>query len=514
MEESLKAYQQSLRVDPRRVAPFFHIGQLLQQASRFDEAAAIYDRARAFDADDPRLHINLGTLALARDQHEQAVNSYRRAIELEPLSAEAQHGLGMAHLDQGRLDLAEAAFREALRLNPISAMSRSALARIQAERGDLDGSCASAREALALRPNHAEAYSRLAANLKGRLPESEVQAITRLIDHKSLPPAGRSMLRFGLAAVYDARGLYREAAALLDGANQLQAAAKASRGPAYDPGYHSAFIDRVIAAFTPVALACARGWIDPDPRPVFVVGLPRSGTTLVEQILASHRQIHGAGELYLVHRVFQDLPQLVGQPSSEPIAAFAVLGPESARAASRRYLDGVAAIAPPAAERVVDKMPDNIRLLGVIAVLWPGARVIVCGRDLRDIAVSCWQTGFEANPWANHPDQIAQRIADHERLMQHWRATRPLEWLDVRYEDVVDDLETSARRMVEFVGLEWDPACLEFHKTRRVVRTASVAQVREPIYPHSVGKWRHYAPYLGPLFEALKRQGIAVDREH
>jgi tetratricopeptide (TPR) repeat protein len=511
MEESLKAYQQSLRVDPSRSAPLLSIGELLQQAGRFDEAAALYERARAVDPDDPRLYLSLGSLALARDQNDRAIGFYERAAELDPLSADAQHGLGMAFLEQGRLDPAEAAFREALRLKPTYAMSLSALARIQAERGDIEESCDSARRALAIRPNLAEAYHRLAANLKGRMPEDEVQAIRRLIDHKSLPAAPRALLRFGLAAVYDARGLYEDAAKLLEEANRLQGVAKAGRGEAYDPDHHSALVDRFIATFTPEAIARVSGWVEPDVRPVFVVGLPRSGTTLVEQILASHVQIHGAGELYCAHTVFQVLPQLVGRPNLDALDAFSALESKSAQAASRQYLEALNAVAPPGRARVVDKMPDNFRLIGMIAALWPGARVIVCARDPRDVALSCWQTGFESNAWANHPEHIARRIADYERLMRHWIATRPLEWLDVRYEVVVADLETSARRMVEFVGLEWDAACLEFHNTRRVVRTASVAQVRQPIYTHSVGKWRHYAPYLDPLFQALERQGIAID---
>jgi tetratricopeptide (TPR) repeat protein len=488
-----------------------NIGELLQQAGRFDEALALYEKARAVDPDDPRLHISFGSLARARDQHERAIESYERAVDLDPVSAEARHGLGMAFLDQGHLDRAEEAFREALRLNPANAMSHSAVARVQAERGDLEESCASARRALASRPNLAEAYNRLAANLKGRLPEAEVLAIKRLIDHKSLPETARALLRFGLAAVYDARGQFHDAAVLLEEANRLQGVAKAGRGPAFDPEHHSGLVDRFIATFTPLAIARTAGWVEPDVRPVFVVGLPRSGTTLVEQILASHCQIHGAGELHLAHGVFQGLPRLVGRPSLDAFAAFAALEPKSAQAASRQYLEGLNAVAPPGVARVVDKMPDNFRLIGLIAALWPGARVIVCGRDLRDVALSCWQTGFESNAWANHPDHIARRIADYERLLRHWRATRPLEWLDVRYEDVVADLETSARRMVEFAGLAWDPACLDFHRTRRVVRTASVAQVREPIYTHSVGKWRHYAPYVEPLFQALTRQGIGVD---
>jgi tetratricopeptide (TPR) repeat protein len=511
MEEALKAYQQSLRVDRSRIAPLLNIGQLLQQAGRFDEALAIYEQARIAEPDDVTLHNNLGSLALARAQPEHAIELYARAVELDPGSAEARLGLGMAFMDDGRLDQAEAALREAIRLNPASAMAVTALARIQAERGDLELSCASARRALALRPNFVEAYNRLAANLKGNLPEPEIAAIERLIDHKALTEGPRATLRFGLAAAYDARGQYTEAALLLEEANRLQGRSKAGRGQAYDPDHHSGTTDRVIAAFTPEAIARARGWIDPDPRPVFVVGLPRSGTSLVEQVLASHPRIHGAGELQEAHAVFHALPQLVGRPSIDPFTAFAALDARSASTASRQYFDRVGTRVPSGSLRFIDKMPDNFRMLGLIAVLWPGARVIVCGRDPRDVALSCWQTTFESNPWANDPDHIARRIADHQRLLRYWRATRPVDWLDIRYEDMVGDLETSTRRMLEFLGMDWDPACLEFHKTRRVVRTASVAQVRQPLYTRSVGKWRNYVSHVEPLFRALDRHGVAVD---
>ena len=135
-------------------------------------------------------------------------------------------------------------------------------------------------------------------------------------------------------------------------------------------------------------------------------------------------------------------------------------------------------------------MPDNIHYLGLIAFLWSGARVIVCNRDVRDIAISCWQTGFASISWANDSDHIARRFADYQRLLDHWRATQPLEWLDVFYEDLVHDLEGQTRRLLEFIGLEWDPACLAYHANPRVVRTASLVQVRAPVHTQSIGRWR------------------------
>ncbi len=251
--------------------------------------------------------------------------------------------------------------------------------------------------------------------LKGRLPDTDIQAMHGLLNQKYLNDSVRARLHFSLAGVLDARGDYSGAAALLEIANARQSSARAARGRTYDADEHSRFIDWLITAFTPELLARGRQWGDPDPRPVFIVGLPRSGTTLVEQILASHRLVHGAGELPDVQRVFQGLPEVVGQPFDDPFAALDRLGPAAARVAARRYLDRLDDLAPPTAARVVDKMPENIHFLGIIALLWPAARVIVCNRDARDIAVSCWQTGFATIHWANHPDHIARRLADHQR---------------------------------------------------------------------------------------------------
>jgi hypothetical protein len=176
--------------------------------------------------------------------------------------------------------------------------------------------------------------------------------------------------------------------------------------------------------------ARGRAWVEPDPRPVFVVGLQRSGTTFVEQILASHPQIHGAGELHDVDLVFRRLPDIAGLIAGDSFDALKFLDPVSAKAAARIYLERLDALAPSSAARVVDKLPDNIRFLGLIALLWPGARVIVCSRDLRDIALSCWLNGF-AFLWSKSWEHIARRFADYQRIVAHWRQTQALEWVDV-----------------------------------------------------------------------------------
>ena len=214
-----------------------------------------------------------------------------------------------------------------------------------------------------------------------------------------------------------------------------------------------------------------------------------------------------------MHRLFLNLPKITGHPSADPFAAWNALGPDSARSVVRPYIESLERQAPAGSVRIIDKMPDNVWLVGMIAALWPRARVIVCDRDLRDVALSCWRTGFETYPWTNDWNHIARRFADHKRIVQHWQSVRPTDWLIVRYEDLVHDFETNARRLVDFLGLEWDAACLEFHTTQRVVRTASQAQVRQPIYTRSIGQWRRYESSMEPLLQAFKQLGIEEANE-
>ena len=510
--EAIECYTQALKRAPRRLSIHLSLGELLQGSGRGDEAARVFKEAESLDPNDARLRTQLGTLAFARGRFGEAAEEFRAALVFDASLAEAHSGLGLALQEQGLVDEAEGCFREALRSDPGISIPWIALARLQADRGDWDQSCQTARQALALHPNLAEAYWRLAMNLKGALPDSDVHAMQRLREHKYVPHSLRAGLNFALGAVFDSRGLYVQAAEHFEAANALEAAVRAAKNQSFNPEQYSCMIDRVIATFSSDLLARGQGWGDPDPRPVFVVGLPRSGTTLVEQILASHSQVHGAGELRDAISLFNALPGLVGQPSADAFEAMSTLDLDSARQAARRYLATLDRLAPAGARRVVDKMPDNFHLLGMIALLWPKARVIVCSRDLRDIALSCWQTSFATNPWTNRWDHIARRFADHERLLAHWKRTRPVAWLDVVYEELVRDLEAQARRLITFLGLEWEPACLEFHKTRRIVRTASQLQVRAPIHTRSVGRWRRYESTLQPLIEAFRQFGIDAEK--
>ena len=235
---------------------------------------------------------------------------------------------------------------------------------------------------------------------------------------------------------------------------------------------------------------------------MFVFGLPRSGTTLVEQVLASHSQIHGAGELRLGRHSFEQVPSILAR-SEGPLECLPLLDGTATRRLAQQHLDGLAGLEGGRWARIVDKMPDNYMYLGLLAALFPRAVFIHCRRDWRDVAVSCWMTDFSSIRWANDPGHIAGRFGQYQRLMEHWHSVLPAPIHEVDYEEVVADLEGVARRLVGWCGQDWEPACLAFHHTRRPIRTASVTQVRQPLYTGSVGRWKNYEHFMAELFDRL-----------
>jgi hypothetical protein len=269
--------------------------------------------------------------------------------------------------------------------------------------------------------------------------------------------------------------------------------------------YHAAeqrkFVETVIATFTPEFFARVRDFGLQTEVPVFIFGLPRSGTTLVAQILASHSAVFVAGEVQFCGEAFDALPNAMGR-NRPPIECLPDIDREVTQRLAGQLLERMRALAP-ASPRIVDKLPGNYLFLGLISVLFPQAKLIHCRRDARDVALSCWTTNFGLVRWACDPNDIASRFADYRLIMEHWSKTLPRPLLDVDYESVVDDLEGNARRIVQWCGLEWEPRCLEFYNTQRVIHTASMDQVRRPIYRSALGRWKPYETLLGPMFARL-----------
>ncbi|HEY1921742.1 MAG TPA: sulfotransferase, partial [Tepidisphaeraceae bacterium] len=295
----------------------------------------------------------------------------------------------------------------------------------------------------------------------------------------------------------DRAGRYDEAFALAERANAIY------RGRPYDPAISENWATRVAGYFTRERIGSLPKATVLNEKPVFIVGMPRSGTSLVEQIAASHPAVHGAGELNFMFRVLDGTVGMLGSNTENYPACLDRLTTEIADKAAGIYLGPLTALNPDAA-RITDKMPLNWFHLGLIALLFPGARIIHCRRDSMDTCLSCFLTHFNSgHEYKHNLPHLGHFYRIYERMMAHWRSAIDMPMLEVAYEDVVAGAETQSRRIVEFLGLAWDDRCLTPHKTKRAVATASVQQVRRPIYNTSVRRWRRYEKHLGPLKAAL-----------
>jgi tetratricopeptide (TPR) repeat protein len=499
--EARESYLEALRLDPDLAPSHAHLGLILQREGRLGDALPWLRQATELQPNSAVFWEHLAELHGVRVEHAEAIPCWERVLELTPDAAPAHVSLGWCLQEEGRLAEAEDHYRAAARLQPDSAVAQLHLGGAFEEHGAMAEAEAAFRTALRLQPAFALPHARLATLLRGKLPEADLAALEARLADPQLGPGFRARLLFGLAHVLDAGGDYARAADCLRRANAL--ALELARGRRdYSPAEHERFVDGLLRGFDATFFARTRGWGLDTRRPVFIFGLPRSGTTLVEQVLASHPRVHGAGELRLARQSFDAVPGVLGRPGATA-DCLADLGADGVRLLAGRHLDALRALDRGRADRVVDKMPDNYMYLGLLAALFPNAVLIHCRRDLRDVAVSCWMTDFRSIRWANDPAHIAARFREYRRLMDHWPAVLPVPIHEVDYEETVADLEGVARRLLAACGQEWDPACLEFHRTSRPVRTASVAQVRQPVYRGSVARWKHYERELAELFAAI-----------
>ncbi|HEY7426032.1 MAG TPA: tetratricopeptide repeat protein [Gemmataceae bacterium] len=501
LDEAKAHYAEAMRLNPGIGMVYNNMAQALQEEGKLDDAFAWYQQALQRDPNSARIHCNLASALGEKDLYEEAVARYEVALRLDPNCAEAYNGLGFVRHEQDRDDEARTHYQTALRLKPDFAPALCNFGTLLEEHNELEEAQKCFRSALRNDSSHAGALAQLAIMLRSKLPDEDLAAMRRLLAESEQLEGKRTVLHFGLAQTLDARGEYAEAAEHLRQANALSLSGWRKRGRAYDRASHTQFVTEMIATCTPEWFERVRGLGLDSERPVFIVGLPRSGTTLVEQVLSSHSQVFGAGELRFAREDFEALPTAM-YSGDAAMACMGRLDREAICIVGQRHLARLHSLNS-AAPRIVDKMPDNYMYVGLLTALFPKAKFIHCRRDLRDIAVSCWMTNFRQIRWASDPDDIASRFHEYQRLMEHWRAVLPVPLLDVHYEDTVADLESVARRLVAWCGLEWEPACLAFHETKRPVRTASVTQVRQPVYTRSVARWKHYQPALSDLFARL-----------
>jgi tetratricopeptide (TPR) repeat protein len=501
-DQARAAYQQAIQRAPAPAMPLQRLGLLLLDEGKLADAIGCFTQALRLEPANAEIHCYLANALCENEQLDEAIARYRLVIQHQPQHAEAQNSLGYLLQDVGDVEGALAAFREAVRLRPTYADAFLNLGLLLTEMGEKEPALAAFRDALRLDPNHPEALAGLALALRDKLPAAEEAVIERLLASGRLPAKRQAVLLYGIAHVMDARNQFDRAIGFARQANDWFAQSFRQRGQAYDPAEHRAYVDQIIGAYSPEHFERVRGWgIDTD-LPVFIVGLPRSGTSLTEQVLASHPQVFGAGELNFARDAYRAIPRLVGK-QAPGVECVGELTRAVVHKLANDYLDRLRPLDAQAV-RIVDKMPDNYLMLGLIVTMFPRARIIHMRRDVRDVGLSCWLTHFRHIRWACDLEHIGTRIVEYQRLMEYWRRVLPVPMLEIDYEEVVADLEGAARRLVAWCGLEWDPACLAFHETKRVVRTASMTQVREPLYRRSLERWKNYRAVLGPLLKIVE----------
>jgi tetratricopeptide (TPR) repeat protein len=517
LEESVACLRRALQMRPDLAEVWNNLGNAHRDLGALDAALDAFAEALRLKPGFARAHNNLGNALLDLGRLEEAMASYRRAVKYDPNYAEAHNNLGSALRLAGRADEAQTSCARALALQPDNPAAVALMAHLRSDRGQFAQARALLERAVALDARCAEAWAGLAGlrrmtRADGEWLEGAMRAAAGAVARDE------SRLRFAIGKFLDDVGDYEDAFDSYRRANEL---AKRQRPP-HDRRLLTAGIDRLIATQTGEWLRRSAPWSSPSQLPVFVVGMPRSGTTLAEQILASHPQVHGAGELPYWNAAAERQAQW-GAEAASSVGAAASGGasasgeaassggpPSNAVAALKGLADDYLALLQglaPGAQRVIDKMPANFMFLGLIHAALPAARIIHLERHPIDTCLSIYFQDFGAiHSYANDLEDLAHYYRQYRRIMSHWRRTLPAAaMLDVPYEGLVAMPEEWSRRMVEFIGLPWDARCLEFKDTVRTVSTFSRWQARQPINRASVDRWRHYEKFVGPLRALLEQ---------
>ena len=504
-----------------------NLGIALMLQGRFNEAENCFQRSLQINPRDEQACNALGNLMREQGRHEEAAQHFRKALSIRPEYAEAHNNLANVYKDSCRTDMAIASYREAIRINPGYAEAYFNLGTAQAAKGDFKAALASYQRTLKLKPDSVEAIAAIASAyekqseyakaqqtldpcLKGRpvpacvalvfadlAPRTgktteAIKLLEQVLAEQSPGPIYHQELLFKLGRLLDKQERFDEAFSVYRQANSI-------RPYPYDRSTPRKQMQALKSVFNADAVRNMRKAENSSDLPVFIVGMPRSGTTLVEQILACHTDVHGAGELpYLTEVIAAARARHDGND-----AYMAQAAPAELEELAQQYLARLTPLAP-GSRYITDKMPHNFLLLGYIDRLFPQAHVIHCVRNPLDTCLSIYFQNFNANhPYAGDLELLGEYYTQYTGLMQHWKRVLNIPILDVQYEDLVRKQEQTSRTIIDFLQLEWNDKCLAFHESGRVATTPSYDQVKQPVYSGSIDRWKNYAGFLQPLKNAL-----------
>lgn len=494
-EEAIGQLRRAIELAPDYAEAHSNLGNALQQAGRAEEAASSHRRAIEIQPGYAEAHLNLGNALRALRRSAEALAAYERAASLRPDLPVVHYNLGIALDEAGHPDEAARAYEQAIELDGSYAEAHHNLGNAYDQLGRDADAVACFRRAIELRPHYAEAYR----NLSRLEPEADLAGPVRtLLSDARITEADAVHCHFALGNAYQAVGDFDKAFEHFAAGNRLR-----RKSIVYDSDQYGEYVDRLIASYSKALFRHPPVRGSGSERPVFIVGMPRSGTTLVEQIVASHPQVHGAGELKGLVEIEAALSRSgdSGDPYPECILT---MDAELAGEHAARYLAELDRQSADAA-RVTDKLPGNFVRIGLIRLLFPHARIVHCRRNALDTCVSNFVHFFATgNEYSFDLRELGLYYRDYDRLMQHWQRLFGDDLHTVEYEALLADQEGESRRLIRYLGLDWDARCLEFHENARPVHVLSGHQVRQPIYTGSAGRWRRYERHLAPLIEVLE----------
>ena len=493
-----RCYQTVLRDHPDHPDALNLLSTLAVEAGRLGIAEQLLRGALAQSPKHPGYLSNLGNVLALQRRHPEAAQAFEAALASQPGLIDAMTGLSTAYLLLNRGDAALAMARRAYCRDPETSKAALALASVLVGLGETEEATVVLRKLIATGQQVPAALIALATAHKFTDDDPEPALMERLANDRRLPDGQRSAL---LHALGKARADLRE----YDAAFAAFNTAKQLAGRDFNLDQNEAYYDALIANLTPDFFAARQGFGHSGVTPVFVVGMPRSGTTLAEQICSSHSEVRGIGEVPSLSHIAHRINWRRATPQ-ELVSALSAITAEQSRELARAYLDDIAHYGG-TGRLIINKMPHNYEYLGLIALLFPDARIIHCTRDPLDNCISCFTHNFsESHGYNSDLATMGRYYRSYQRLMAHWQSAAPIAILDNPYEAMVADQEGQSRRLVDFLGLEWEQSVLNFQDNDRLVLTPSRWQVRQPIYRSSVQQWKRYDAHIGPLKEAL---GIA-----
>ena len=497
LDAAVASCRRALEVRPDYAEAHQNLGKALLKLARFDDAISSFRRALAINPDFAEWHHNLANALRSIGRLDDAVAGYRRALQIKPDFVAAYTELGTALRLQRRGAESEASCRKALEINPNSAAALVVLAELRADVGLFAEAEELFKNVISIDPESSEALGGLARVRRMTLADGAWLAAAQRLAGQGMAPQRELALRYAIGKYFDDLRDFEKAFFNYQRANEL-----AKRcGPGHDRASLTRGIDLIIRSHDQKWIGRERREANPSTRPIFIVGMLRSGTTLTEQILASHPAVFGAGEL-----TFWGAESATAITSASAVDAPEInVSDDMLARLGNGYLELLRHVSSDAL-RVVDKLPTNFLFLGLIHAALPNARIIHMRRNPIDTCLSIYFQHFEAaNTYANDLEDLAHYTFEYRRLMQHWRTVLPVNaMLEVPYEGLVEDPAAWSRKMLDFIDVPWDPRCLDFHQTARAVVTASKWQVRQKISTASVERWRHYEKFVGPLKPLLE----------